>query len=98
MNCKLLGATDIRLPELGLGTFAYTGGLEPLRAAVALGACLIDTAEEYGTEEVVGHAIKGMRDRVFLATKVSPLHFRRSDVLKAAERSLERLHTDYIDL
>ena len=98
MNSKRLGDTDVELPEIGFGTFYYKGGTEPLREAVRLGASLIDTAEVYGTEEVIGSAIKGIRDRVFLATKVSPTHFRRPDVLRAAEGSLERLQTDHIDL
>ena len=98
MNCKRLGDADVELPEIGLGTFCYRGGIEPLREAVALGACLIDTAEAYGTEEVIGQAIKGIRERVFLATKLSSAHFRHADVLRAAERSLERLQTDHIDL
>jgi diketogulonate reductase-like aldo/keto reductase len=63
-----------------------------------LGAFLIDTAEIYGTEEVVGQAIQGMRERVFLATKVSPDHLRHDDVLRAAEASLRRLGTNCIDL
>ena len=63
-----------------------------------LGACFVDTAESYGTEGSVGEAVRGLRDRVFLATKVSPEHFRRSDVLRAADNSLRRLNTDHIDL
>jgi diketogulonate reductase-like aldo/keto reductase len=98
MNCKRLGDTDIRLPEIGLGTYGYTGGSEPLRAAIDLGAWVIDTAEEYGTEEGIGQALRGMRDRVFLMSKVSHSHFKRAEVLRAAEGSLERLHTDRIDL
>jgi diketogulonate reductase-like aldo/keto reductase len=98
MNYKILGDTTVRLPEIGLGTFNYNRGVEPLRTGMALGACLIDTAESYGTEEVVGEAIQGNRHRVFLASKVSPVHFRRPDLLLAAERSLRRLRTDYIDL
>ena len=98
MNYKFLGDTTVRLPEIGLGTFNYQGGVEPLRAAIASGADLIDTAESYGTEEIVGEAIRGNRDRVFLAGKVSPAHFRRRDLVLAAERSLRRLRTDYIDL
>src|SRR5947209_12906157 len=98
MNRKRLGETDVTLPEIGLGTFGYTGGVEPLRAGIALGACFIDTAEAYGTEEVVGRAIKGMRDRAFVATKVLPRHFRRPEVIRSAEASLKRLNTDYIDL
>ena len=98
MICKILGNTNVRLPEVGLGTWNYTGGVEPLRRGIALGACLIDTAESYGTEEIVGEAVKGVRQSVFLATKVLPRHFRHQDLLLAADRSLQRLRTDYIDL
>lgn len=98
MICKELAKTCIQLPELALGTWQYQGGVEPLRAGIALGANFIDTAESYGTEEVVGQAIEGIREKVFLATKVSPRHFRRPDVIRAAEESLRRLNTDYIDL
>jgi len=88
----------IRLPEIGFGTWNYCGGVEPLRSAIESGACLIDTAEAYGTEEIVGKAINGQRDRVFLATKVLPRNFKQRDLIAAAERSLRRLGTDYIDL
>jgi len=98
MICRILGNTNDRLPEVGLGTWNYTGGVEPLKRGIALGACLIDTAESYGTEEIVGEAVKGVRQCVFLATKVSPRHFRHRDLLLAADRSLQRLRTDYIDL
>jgi diketogulonate reductase-like aldo/keto reductase len=63
-----------------------------------LGANFIDTAEIYGTEPVVGEAVKGMRDRVFIASKVSPGHFRRAALLEAADRSLQLLKTEYLDL
>ena len=98
MDHKQLGTTDIQVPEIGLGTWAYTGGAEPLQRGVDLGASLIDTAESYGTEEAVGAAIRGIRDRVFLATKVSPEHLRTADVLRAADRSLQRMGVDWIDL
>ena len=98
MRSKELGKTGIRVPEIGFGTWNYKGGVEPLRAAIACGARLIDTAEAYDTEEIVGDAIKGRRHQVFLATKVLPRNFRRRDLLAAAERSLRRLGTDYIDL
>jgi diketogulonate reductase-like aldo/keto reductase len=88
----------IRLPEIGFGTWNYRGGVEPVRAAIECGARLIDTAESYGTEEIVGEAIKGRRHQVFLATKVLPRNFRRRDLIAAAERSLRRLGTDHIDL
>jgi diketogulonate reductase-like aldo/keto reductase len=98
MNLKQLGSTGIRVSELALGTWQYQGGVEPLRTGIELGATFIDTAEAYGTETVVGEAIRGMRDRVFLASKVSPRHFRHKDVIKAAEISLKQLKTDYLDL
>lgn len=98
MELKPLGNTNVMVPEIGLGAWKYRGGVEPLRHGIALGASLIDTAEIYGTEEVVGRAIQGQREQVFLATKVSGSHLRHDDVLRAAEASLRRLHIDVIDL
>ena len=98
MEFKELGHTGVKVPEIGLGTWAYTGGVDPLHRGVQLGAFLIDTAEDYGTEPAVGHALKGIRDRVFVATKVSTEHFRREDVQRAADQSLKLLGIDYIDL
>lgn len=98
MKQKQLGQTGTMIPEIGQGTWQYTADSDLLRRGVELGACLIDTAEAYGNEDLVGQAIKDLRDRVFLATKVSPRHFRYPDVLKSADRSLHRLNTDYIDL
>ncbi len=98
MEYRELGNTGIKLPVIGLGTWQYQGGIEPLRTGLALGACFIDTAESYGTEDVVSQAIRGIRKDIVLATKVSPRHFRHSDVITAANESLRRLRTDYIDL
>ncbi len=98
MLLRELANSGIRLPEIGFGTWNYSGGVEPLRAGIEHVPCLIDTAEAYGTEEIVGKAIKGQRDRVFLATKVLPRNFRQRDLVAAAERSLRRLGTDHIDL
>ncbi len=98
MELKPLGNTGVMIPEIGLGVWKYSGGVEPLRRGVELGAFLIDTAEMYGTEDMVGQAVKDLRDRVFLATKVSPDHLRYDDVLRAAEASLRRLDTNCIDL
>ena len=98
MSSKQLADTGVQLPEVAFGTWCYQGGVEPLREAIAQGANFIDTAESYGSEEIVGQAIKGIRDKVFLATKVSPRHFRRQDVIRSAEQSLKRLGTDRIDL
>ena len=98
MNTQELGNTGERIPDVGLGTWAYTGGSAPLRRGVELGAFLIDTAEAYRTEDAVGDAIDGIRADVFVATKVSPSHFRRRDVLRAADESLRRLRCEVIDL
>lgn len=98
MERKELGETGVQVPEIGLGTWAYTGGVEPLRRGISLSAILVDTAEAYSTEEVVGRAVRGIRDQVFIATKVSPSHFRREELLRAADHSLRRLGTDFIDL
>lgn len=98
MLFKELGNTRVRIPEVGIGTWKYHAGPEPLRRGMDRGALFIDTAESYGTEPVVAEALVGRRDEVFLATKISPSHFRRADVLKAADESLRRLRTDYIDL
>jgi len=98
MNHKQLGRTAVDIPEIGFGTSEYGGGPEPLRAGLDAGALFIDTAESYGTEEVVAEAVRGIREKVFLATKVSPSHLRRADVFTAADQSLRRLQTDWIDL
>jgi diketogulonate reductase-like aldo/keto reductase len=99
IETKELGKTGVRVPEIGLGTWQYRGGTEPFKVGIGLGAYLVDTAEVYGTEAVVGKAINEFgRKKVFLATKVSGQHLRYRDVLKAAEDSLERLNTEAIDL
>ncbi|MEM2905864.1 MAG: aldo/keto reductase [Candidatus Bathyarchaeia archaeon] len=70
-----------------------------LRKGIELGINLIDTAEIYGTEPLVAEAVKGYkRDEFFIATKVSPNHLRYDDVLKAAQGSLQKLQSGYIDL
>jgi diketogulonate reductase-like aldo/keto reductase len=98
MELKQLGNSGVLVPEIGIGVWRYNGGVEPLRRGIEAGACLIDTAEVYGTEDVVGQAIKGIRDKVFIASKVSGDHLRYDDVLRAAEASLRRLDSGYIDL
>ena len=102
----------ITLPPVGQGTMGIGGYYEKdstrdaewiagLRRGIELGLTLIDTAEIYGdghSEELIGEAIKGGRDQVFLSTKFSAEHSRASQVIRAAEQSLRRLRTDYIDL
>ena len=62
---------------------------------------LVDTAEMYGdgaTEELVGEALAGLRDDVFLVSKVYPHHASRRGVVAACDASLKRLRTDRLDL
>ena len=100
--------TGAAMPALGQGTWemgvkAVSGREEAdaLRLGLDLGMTLIDTAEMYGdggAEEVVGKAILGRRDGIFLVSKVLPQNASREGVVLAAERSLKRLRTDRIDL
>ena len=98
MRTKELGGTGVMIPEIGLGTWNYRAGPTPLRRGLESGALFIDTAESYDTEVVVGQAIRGLRQRVVLATKVSPQNFRTADLRKSVESSLRRLGVDSIDL
>jgi diketogulonate reductase-like aldo/keto reductase len=75
--------------------------LTSIRLGIELGMTLIDTAEMYANgeaEKLVGEAIGGRRDRVFLVSKVSPANATRQGTIAACERSLRRLGTDRIDL
>ena len=98
MELRQLGSSSTQVPAIGFGTWRYAGDVKPLRAVVERGFCFLDTAEIYGTEELVGEAIRGHRERVFLASKAAPRNFRRRDLIQAAENSLRRLGVDYLDL
>ncbi|WP_064577239.1 aldo/keto reductase [Cupriavidus gilardii] len=97
-----------RVPALGLGTWNIGDDrsrraeeIATLQLGLDLGLRLIDTAEMYGeglSEQLVGEAIAGRRDEVFLVTKVYPHNAGRRDAVAACERSLRRLRTDRIDL
>ncbi len=101
---KQLGNSSIRLPAIGQGMGEYQwddGQIEVLRAGIDLGMTFIDTAEGYDngrSEEIIGKAISGIREKVIIGTKFAPEHNSYDGVLKAAEGSLRRLRTDYIDL
>ena len=98
MEYRELGRTGVMIPEVGLGTWKYRGGPQPLQRGIELGANLIDTAEMYRTEDAVGVAIRGIRDRVFVATKVLGSNLRYDQVMRAAEKSLHLLDDGVIDL
>jgi diketogulonate reductase-like aldo/keto reductase len=96
------------VPALGQGTW-YMGERRgeganeaaALKLGVDLGMTLIDTAEMYasgGAEQVVAEAVAGIRDQLFIVSKVLPQNASRSGVAAACERSLKRLGTDRIDL
>lgn len=97
-----------RIPVLGLGTWrmaerarARRDEVDALRLGIDLGMALIDTAEMYASgaaEELVGEAIEGRRDEVFLVSKVLPSNGGASATARACEGSLRRLRTDRLDL
>jgi diketogulonate reductase-like aldo/keto reductase len=97
-----------RVPAFGLGTWHVgedtakrSEEIATLKLGIDCGATLIDTAEMYGegkAEELIGEAIDGRRDEVFLVSKVYPHNATRRGTAAACERSLRRLKTDRIDL
>jgi len=98
MEMKELASTGVMLPEIGLGTWKYSGGVDPLRRGIELGAFLIDTAEMYSTEDVVGQAVKDIRDQTFIATKVLGSNLRYDQVMRAMDGSLKLLDMEYVDM
>jgi diketogulonate reductase-like aldo/keto reductase len=96
------------IPVMGLGTWHLgenparrASELAALRLGIDLGLTLIDTAEMYGNgaaEVLVGEAIGGRRDEVFLVSKVLPSHATYVDTIEACRQSLRRLGTERLDL
>jgi diketogulonate reductase-like aldo/keto reductase len=94
------------VPALGQGSWHLGQGRHPaaaeeeaLRTGISLGMTVIDTSEGYGggrSEELIGRAIAGQRDRVFLVSKVD--HTERDYIARACKTSLDRLGTDFLDL
>ena len=97
-----------KIAALGQGTWYLgesprrrAGEVASLQLGIDLGMTLIDTAEMYGNgaaEALVGEAIAGRRDEVFLVDKVLPHHATREGTVRACEASLGRLGVDHIDL
>ena len=105
------GARTVKLrdgrsvPALGQGSARLAHGRHPqaeeeaaLRTGIDLGMTLIDTAELYGSEELIGRVIAGQRDRVFLVSKVWQSHVAGDGIARACAASLKRLGTDHLDL
>jgi len=96
------------IPALGQGTWHMAEDprrrkeeIGALRLGIDLGMTLIDTAEMYAdgaAEQLVGEAIKGFRDDVFLVSKVLPHHATLRGTIEACEHSLARLGVDQLDL
>ncbi|MCC8149295.1 MAG: aldo/keto reductase [Akkermansia sp.] len=84
--------------KMGKSALREAEEINALRAGIELGMSAVDTAEMYGNEELVGKAICGLRDRVFLITKVLPGNASRTGTKAACERSLKKLQTDCVDL
>lgn len=112
MKQKQLGRNTLMIPAVGQGCMGIGGYFSPdfsndaalidtIKLGLDLGMTLLDTAEIYGgghSEELVGIAVRGIRARVFLATKVSPEHLSRGALIRSCEQSLTRLGTDHVDL
>lgn len=96
------------VPALGMGTWMMAedpsrraAEIDALRTGLDLGLSLVDTAEMYGSgasEALVGEALAGRRDEVFLVSKVLPSNASVSGTVRACEASLRRLGTDRLDL
>jgi diketogulonate reductase-like aldo/keto reductase len=105
MDLHRFGATRRDVPVIGQGTWYQeeddpATALAALRRGLSLGMTHIDTAEMYGSgaaEGIVGQAIAGRRDDVFLVSKVLPQHASRDGAVAACEASLARLGTDRLD-
>ncbi|KAA8922418.1 MAG: aldo/keto reductase [Thermoplasma sp.] len=103
MQTAEFDGTGVKVSVIGVGTWSLEGprseNIRSIRYALDHGVNFIDTAEMYGTEDIVGEAIKGYRrEDLFIATKVWPTHFSYHDVIKSCNDSLKKLGTDYIDL
>jgi diketogulonate reductase-like aldo/keto reductase len=105
MEKRVFGSTGVQVPVIGQGTWQMESddraeALRALRTGLDLGLTHVDTAELYGqgyVEELVGEALDGRRQEVFLVSKVMPSNASYEGTIQACERSLQRLRTDYLD-
>lgn len=106
MRRRRFGSLEIDVPVIGLGTWNLERGdgkqaIAAIRNAIDHGMIHIDTAELYGdgkVERLVGEAIAGQREQLFLVSKVLPSHAGFDATRRACEASLRRLGTDHLDL
>ena len=102
MEQRSFGTTHRQVPVVGQGTWdvaksARADAVVSLQLGIDLGMTHIDTAEMYGTEDLVGAAIAGRRNEVFVVSKVLPEHASTTGTVAACEQSLKRLNTDWLD-
>ncbi|NLE97322.1 MAG: aldo/keto reductase [Propionibacterium sp.] len=105
---KMITVAGEQVPVLGQGTWKMGDSpsrrdseVTALRTGIELGMTLIDTAEMYGSgrsEQLVGEAIRGRRDDVYLVSKVMPSNASRRGTIRACDASMRRLGTDHLDL
>ncbi|MEY2930677.1 MAG: hypothetical protein RL033_1426 [Pseudomonadota bacterium] len=121
LKLRTLGKSGIKVTEIGLGLWAAGGGewgqpgdadsLRAIDAALEAGVNFFDTSDVYGnghSEELLGQAMRGRRDRFIVATKIGWRGFdgqqRRTayqtvaQLIAGVESNLERLKTDYVDV
>ena len=110
MKYTKLGKTDINVSVMALGCWPFGGietwgdqddadSIETVHVALDSGIILFDTAAAYGrSEEVLGRALKGRRDEAVIATKLGGSQLVGDNLVRACERSLQNLQTNWIDL
>ena len=106
MQTRPFGPLATPVPVIGLGTWNMErddkkSAIAAIQRAVELGLVHVDTAELYGSgrvEMLVGEALTGLRDRVFLVSKVLPRNASYDGTLRACDASLKRLRTDHLDV
>lgn len=97
---RTLGRTGLKVTVVSFGAM-LTPEHEVMRAAFDLGINYVDTARKYmggRNEETVGKAIKGIRDRLYIATKPTSTSTSKKDIMKDVETSLTKLGTDHVDV
>ena len=97
---RTLGRTGLKISVISFGAM-LTPEPEVIRVAIEQGVNYVNTARKYmggKNEEIVGKAVKGMRDKVFIATKVLSESRSKAEIIRDVETSLKTLGTDYVDV
>ena len=100
-NSAIVPAIGQGSARLGQGRHPEAAEEEALRTGISLGMSLIDTSGDYGngrSEKLIGRAIAGQRDRVFLVSKVEANEVSGDGIARACQASLSRLDTNFLDL